>query len=50
MSDGLFDRAASRKKALHVVEGAGHTDLYDGQEFVEEAVSVLARFFQAKLN
>ncbi len=50
MSDDLFDRAASKDKALHVVEGANHMDLYDGQKFVEEAVSVLAPFFQAKLK
>jgi fermentation-respiration switch protein FrsA (DUF1100 family) len=50
MSDDLFDRAASKDKALHLVEGANHMDLYDGQKFVEEAISVLAPFFQAKLK
>lgn len=50
MSDDLFDRAASTDKAFHVVEGANHMDLYDGQDFVDEAVSVLAPFFTAKLS
>lgn len=50
MSDDLFDRAASTDKAFHVVEGANHMDLYDGQKFVNEAVSVLAPFFTNKLS
>lgn len=50
MSDDLFDRAASTDKAFHVVEGANHMDLYDGAAFVDEAVSVLAPFFKAKLG
>lgn len=50
MSDDLFDRAASTDKAFHIVEGANHMDLYDGQTFVDEAVSVLAPFFTAKLS
>ncbi|ATI80475.1 alpha/beta hydrolase [Sphingobium yanoikuyae] len=49
MSDDLYDRAASTDKAFHVVEGANHMDLYDGEAFVDEAVSVLAPFFTAKL-
>ena len=49
MSDDLFDRAASTDKAFHIVEGANHMDLYDGPEYVAEAVSVLASFFRAKL-
>lgn len=50
MSDDLFARAASADKSFHVVEGANHMDLYDGQKFVDEAVAVLAAFFQAKLS
>ena len=49
MSDDLFDRAASADKSFHIVEGANHMDLYDGQKFVDEAVSVLAPFFKEKL-
>lgn len=50
MSDDLFDRAASTDKSFHIVEGANHMDLYDGQKFVDEAVSVLAPFFRTKLS
>ncbi|MFV0280234.1 MAG: alpha/beta hydrolase [Rhodoblastus sp.] len=50
MSDDLYDRAASTDKAFHVVEGANHMELYDGQKYVDEAVSVLAPFFQQKLT
>lgn len=50
MSDDLFDRAASTDKHCHVVEGANHMDLYDGQKFVDEAVSVLAPFFETRLS
>lgn len=46
MSDDLFDRAAATDKAIHVVEGANHMDLYDGAAFVEEAVAVLGTFFR----
>jgi len=49
MSDDLFDRVASTDKAFHIVRGANHMDLYDGAAFVDEAVSVLAPFFQRKL-
>ena len=50
MSDDLFDRAASADKFFHIVEGANHMDLYDGQKYVDEAVSVLAPFLEQKLN
>lgn len=50
MSEDLFDRAASNDKSFHIVEGANHMDLYDGQKFVDEAVSVLAPFFKTKLT
>ncbi len=49
MSDDLFARAASNDKAFHVVEGANHMQLYDGQQYVDEAVSVLAPFFETRL-
>lgn len=49
MSDDLYHRAASRKKNFHVVEGANHMSLYDIPKYVDEAVSVLAPFFQANL-
>ncbi|WP_184048534.1 alpha/beta hydrolase [Paraburkholderia sp. MM5384-R2] len=50
MSDDLFARAASQDKHFHVVEGANHMSLYDGEKFVDEAVSVLAPFFQRTLK
>lgn len=50
MSDDLIARAASKDKTLHVVEGADHMDLYDVPRYVDEAVSKLAPFFQAKLK
>ncbi|OOY21070.1 hypothetical protein BMI86_00315 [Thioclava sp. DLFJ5-1] len=49
MSDDLFERAASSDKAFHIVEGANHMMLYDGQQYVAEAVSVLAPFFKKHL-
>ena len=49
MSDDLIARAASTDKTLHVVEGANHMSLYDAPKYVDEAVSVLAPFFRAKL-
>lgn len=50
MSDDLHARAASGDKHFHVVEGANHMDLYDGEKFVDEAVSVLAPFFERTLE
>ncbi len=41
MSDDLYDRASSRDKRYHIVEGANHMDLYDGKVYVAEAISVL---------
>ena len=45
MSDDLLERAASQDKRMHVVEGANHMDLYDGEPQLDEALSVLAPFF-----
>lgn len=50
MSDDLLERAASDDKNMHVVEGANHMDLYDGDAYVDEAVSVLAPFFTRTLT
>jgi fermentation-respiration switch protein FrsA (DUF1100 family) len=49
MSDDLFARAASTDKHFHVVEGANHMELYDGEAYVNEASSVLAGFFRRHL-
>lgn len=50
MSDDLFNRAASKDKSFHVVEGANHMSLYDVTKYVDEAISVLAPFFQRTLK
>lgn len=49
MSDDLYERAASTDKSLHVVAGANHMELYDGEKEVAEAVSKLGPFFTGKL-
>ena len=49
MSDDLMKRAASTDKNMHIVEGANHMSLYDGEAEIAEAVSVLAPFFQTKM-
>ncbi|MCB1752144.1 MAG: alpha/beta hydrolase [Gammaproteobacteria bacterium] len=49
MSDDLLKRAASTDKNMHIVEGANHMSLYDGEAEINEAVSVLAPFFQSRL-
>ena len=49
MSDDLMKRAASTDKNMHIVEGANHMSLYDGEAEISEAVSVLAPFFQSKM-
>ncbi|MFD1795913.1 alpha/beta hydrolase [Paracoccus aurantiacus] len=50
MSDDLLERAASKDKDLHVVEGANHMDMYDGEKEIAEAVGVLAPFFEKNLS
>lgn len=50
MSDDLMRRAASADKKMHIVEGANHMSLYDVTKYVDEAVSVLAPFFQKNLG
>ncbi len=50
MSDDLFQRAASADKHTHIIAGANHMDLYDGEKYLEEAVSVLSSFFNRTLK
>ncbi|KIC94244.1 alpha/beta hydrolase [Flavihumibacter solisilvae] len=50
MSDDLFNRVASNDKDFHIVEGANHMSLYDVTKYVDEAVSVLADFFNKNLQ
>lgn len=49
MSDDLMERAASAGKKQYIVEGANHMSLYDKLNFVDEAVSQLAPFFEKNL-
>jgi fermentation-respiration switch protein FrsA (DUF1100 family) len=49
MSDDLYERVASEDKSFHVVEGANHMELYDGEAEVAEAVGKLGPFFSDKL-
>jgi len=49
MSDDLHQRAASTDKSFHIVEGANHMELYDGEKEVAEAVSKLGPFFTDRL-
>ncbi|KVK90971.1 hypothetical protein WS93_35565 [Burkholderia cepacia] len=50
MSDDLFARAASADKRFHVVEGANHMSLYDGPQYVDEAVPCWYRSSSASCN
>lgn len=49
MSDDMIARAASADKKMHIVKGANHMDMYDGEREIGEAVSVLAPFFENSL-
>ncbi|MCT7664207.1 hypothetical protein [Shinella kummerowiae] len=49
MSDDLLALAASTDKTMHILEGANHMSLYDGNSYVEEAVSLLSPFSREKL-
>lgn len=49
MSEDLIERAASTDKTKYVIEGANHMTLYDGENYVKEAVSQLAPFFKKNL-
>lgn len=45
----LYNRAASEKKDLFVIEGASHYDLYDRPEPVNKAVEKLGAFYKENL-
>lgn len=49
MSDDLLARAASTDKSLYIIDGANHMELYDGDAYINEAVSELTPFFEANL-
>lgn len=50
MTDDLLEIAATSDKTKYVVEGANHMSLYDGEKFVNDAVSQLAPFFEKNLS
>jgi fermentation-respiration switch protein FrsA (DUF1100 family) len=50
MSDDLMKRAGSKKKDLYIVKGANHMSMYDGEKYMDEAVSKLAPFFKENLG
>lgn len=45
----LYNKAASKKKDLFIVEGASHYDLYDREEPVKKAVEKLEAFYKENL-
>lgn len=49
MSDDLMARAATSDKSMHVIEGANHMDLYDGEAEITNAMSALETFFNRTL-
>jgi len=50
MSDDLIKRAGSGKKELYIVKGANHMSMYDGKNYIDEAISKLAPFFKSNLT
>ena len=49
MSDDLMERAATSDKTMHVIDGANHMDLYDGEAEITNAMSALETFFNRTL-
>lgn len=49
MSDDLMARAATSDKTMHVIEGANHMDLYDGEAEITNAMRALETFFNRTL-
>lgn len=48
-SEYLFANAASKNKELFMVENANHFDLYDINEFVDQAITKMKSFFESNL-
>jgi len=48
-SERALGLAASADKRLHVVDGANHMDLYDGEPYVAEALEQLVPFYREHL-
>jgi fermentation-respiration switch protein FrsA (DUF1100 family) len=49
MSDDLMKRAGTKDKRQYVVEGANHMSMYDGENYINEAIRQLAPFFKSKM-
>lgn len=49
MSVEAFQKARGPKE-LHWIDGAGHVDLYDKDEYVAPAIAELAAFFHTRLT
>lgn len=49
-SEQIYHAAASQEKELFLVKGAGHMDLYDGDEYVNQAVEKIATFFEKNVK
>ncbi len=45
----LYNKAASKKKDLFVIEGASHYDLYDKEDAVGKAIEKLEVFYKENL-
>lgn len=45
----LYKKAASKNKTIHIINGAGHYDLYDKPEATAEALDKLVPFFRENL-
>lgn len=39
------NRRSPETKKFHVVEGANHMSMYDGEKYINEAIGQLAPFF-----
>ena len=50
MSDDLIKRAGSKRKEMYIVKGANHMSMYDGEKYIDEAISKLAPFFKESLS
>lgn len=49
-TDRLYDALPEGHKAVHIIEGASHIDLYDKEPYVTEAVNALADFYHQALS
>lgn len=49
MTEVIYQRAASQKKKIHIVNGASHMAMYDKHEYVTEAIDRFSPFFSENL-